>query len=90
MKGYAAHEKSTFEEVTCSRTLAQEATGIAEQAAAENMLTGALRKLFALAEAYPGAEGERELPSVAGGTRRDREQDPGVTPDLTTTAPHLQ
>lgn len=53
VKGYAAHEKSTFEEVTRARTLAQEATGIAEQAAAENMLTGALRKLFALAEAYP-------------------------------------
>lgn len=53
VKGYAAHEKSTFEEVTKARTAAQDATGVAEQAAAENMLTGALRKLFALAEAYP-------------------------------------
>ena len=53
VKGYAAHEKNTFEEVTRARTAAQEATGVAEQAAAENMLTGALRKLFALAEAYP-------------------------------------
>jgi LemA protein len=53
VKGYAAHEKGTFEEVTKARTAAQAATGVAEQAAAENVLTGALRKLFALAEAYP-------------------------------------
>jgi len=53
VKGYAAHEKGTFEEVTKARTAAQAATGVEEQAAAENMLTGALRKLFALAEAYP-------------------------------------
>ncbi|HSL66938.1 MAG TPA: LemA family protein, partial [Actinomycetota bacterium] len=53
VKGYASHEKTTFEEVTRARAAAQEATGIADQAAAENVLTGALRRLFALAEAYP-------------------------------------
>ena len=66
VKGYASHERATFEEVTRARTLAQEATGVAEQAAAENVLTGALRKLFALAEAYPelrASENFRQLQS---------------------------
>ncbi len=53
VKGYAAHEAGTFEAVVAARKTAQAADGVAEQAAAENMLTGALRKLFALAEAYP-------------------------------------
>lgn len=64
VKGYAAHERQTFEEVTRARTAAQEASGVEEQAAAENMLTGALRRLFALAEAYPelrASENFREL-----------------------------
>jgi LemA protein len=53
VKGYAAHERETFEEVVRARTAAQGASTVEEQAVAENMLTGALRKLFALAEAYP-------------------------------------
>lgn len=53
VKGYAAHEKETFERVVQARRQAIAATGVAQQAAAENMLTGALRQLFALAEAYP-------------------------------------
>jgi LemA protein len=53
VKGYAAHEKQTFEDVVKARTVAQDASGVEEQAQAENMLTGALRRLFALAEAYP-------------------------------------
>jgi LemA protein len=53
VKGYAAHERETFEEVVRARTAAQDASSVEEQAVAENMLTGALRKLFALAEAYP-------------------------------------
>ncbi|MEX0826988.1 MAG: LemA family protein [Acidimicrobiia bacterium] len=53
VKGYAAHERETFEEVVRARTAAQDASTVEEQAVAENMLTGALRKLFALAEAYP-------------------------------------
>ncbi|MFH1104265.1 MAG: LemA family protein, partial [Actinomycetota bacterium] len=53
VKGYAAHERQTFEEVVKARSAAQDAKGVEEQGKAENMLTGALRKLFALAEAYP-------------------------------------
>ncbi|MCL4290904.1 MAG: LemA family protein [Thermoleophilia bacterium] len=53
VKGYASHERETFEAVTRARAAAQEAKSIAEQAKAENMLTQALGRLFALAEAYP-------------------------------------
>ena len=53
VKGYASHERATFEEVTAARTRAQEAGGVADQAQAENALTAAIGRLFALAEAYP-------------------------------------
>ena len=53
VKGYAAHEKGTFEEVTQARTAAQQAQGVQQQAQAENALTAALGRLFAVAEAYP-------------------------------------
>jgi LemA protein len=53
VKGYAAHEKGTFENIAKFRTQAMQATGPADKAAAENQLTGALRQLFAVAEAYP-------------------------------------
>jgi LemA protein len=53
VKGYASHERGTFEEVTEARGRAQKAGTVGEQAQAENMLTQALGKLFALAEDYP-------------------------------------
>jgi LemA protein len=53
VKGYAAHERQTLEEVVQARNAAISATGVKQQAEAENMLTGALNKLFALSEAYP-------------------------------------
>ena len=53
VKGYAAHERETLEGVTRARQQAIDARGIADQAQAENMLTQALRQLFAVAEAYP-------------------------------------
>jgi LemA protein len=53
VKGYASHERGTFEEVTAARTAAQQAQGVEEQAKAENVLTAALGRLFAVAEAYP-------------------------------------
>ena len=53
VKGYAAHERGTLEEVVKLRNVAMAAQGPAQQAAAENMLTGALRQMFALSEAYP-------------------------------------
>jgi LemA protein len=53
VKGYAAHEKGTLEAVVKARNAAVAAQGPAAQAAAEGVLQGALRQLFALAEAYP-------------------------------------
>jgi LemA protein len=53
VKGYAAHERGTLDEVVKARSVAVAAQGPAQQAAAENMLSGALRQLFALSEAYP-------------------------------------
>jgi LemA protein len=53
VKGYAAHERETFEAVTNARVAAQQAQGVAAQAQAENVLTAALGRLFAVAEAYP-------------------------------------
>ena len=53
VKGYASHERATFEEVTAARTRAQQAGGVADQAQAENALTAAIGRLFAVAEAYP-------------------------------------
>lgn len=53
VKGYVEHEKSTLEAVTNARTTAMGAGTVAEHGAAENMLTGALKSLFAVSEAYP-------------------------------------
>ncbi|HWQ88411.1 MAG TPA: LemA family protein [Desulfitobacteriaceae bacterium] len=53
VKGYAQHEKSTLESVTQARNMAMAAGNVKDQAEAENMLSGALRSLFAVAEAYP-------------------------------------
>src|SRR2546427_11957219 len=53
VKGYAAHERGTFEAVTAARNQAMSAQGPAAKGQAEGMLSGALRQLFALSEAYP-------------------------------------
>lgn len=53
VKGYAGHEKSTLEAVINARNRAMTATGPGDKAQAENMLSGALKSLFALSEAYP-------------------------------------
>ena len=53
VKGYAAHEQGTFEKVTQARNMAMNATGPAEAAQADNVLSGALKSLFAVSEAYP-------------------------------------
>jgi len=53
VKGYAAHEKETFEKVTQARNMAIQAKDVNAQAGAENMLSGALKTLFAVAESYP-------------------------------------
>ena len=53
VKGYAKHEKETFQNVTEARAQAINAGSVKEQGAAENMLSGALKSLFAVAESYP-------------------------------------
>ncbi len=53
VKGYASHESGTLEAVINARNRAMSASGPADKAQAENMLTGALKSLFALSEAYP-------------------------------------
>jgi LemA protein len=53
VKGYAGHERGTLEAVINARNAAMAAPGVEQKVAAENMLTGALRQLFALSENYP-------------------------------------
>jgi len=53
VKGYASHEKETLENVTKARSMAMQASDLNEQAGAEDMLSGALKSLFAVAESYP-------------------------------------
>jgi LemA protein len=53
VKGYAAHERQTLENVIQARNMAVSAKTVAEHAQAENLLTGALKSLFAVSEAYP-------------------------------------
>lgn len=64
VKGYASHERETFERVTQARAGAQAAQGPAEQAQAENFLTQALRQLFAVAEAYPELRASENFASL--------------------------
>src|SRR5215212_7335809 len=61
VKGYAAHERGTFEAVTNARARAQAAQGPAEQGAAEGMLSQALGRLFAVAEAYPELQADENF-----------------------------
>lgn len=53
VKGYATHESSTFEKITEARTSAMNAGTVGEKSKAENMLSGTLKSLFAVAENYP-------------------------------------
>jgi len=65
VKGYAAHESGTLEKVIEARNRAMATTGSpAEQAAAENVMTGALKSLFALAEAYPDLKANQNFLSL--------------------------
>ena len=53
VKGYASHEKETLEKVVQARNMAMSAEGVKDKGEAENMLTGTLKSIFALAESYP-------------------------------------
>jgi LemA protein len=61
VKGYAAHERETFEAVTNARARAQAAQGPAEQGQAEGLLGQALGRLFAVAEAYPELQADENF-----------------------------
>ena len=65
VKGYAAHEKGTFENVAKMRSAAMSATTPAEISAAENQLTAALRQLFAVVEAYPQLRASEQFMALA-------------------------
>ena len=64
VKGYAAHERGTFEAVTQARANAINAQTPADQAQAENVLSGALKSLFAVAEAYPELKANQNFLSL--------------------------
>ncbi len=89
VKGYAAHEAGTLQKVTEARTKAMGAQTVEEHAAAENMLTGALKSVFALSEAYPDlkansnfVELQRELSDTENKIQAARRFYNGVVQDL--------
>jgi hypothetical protein len=73
VKGYAAHEKGTFENIAKFRSQAMQATTPEGKAVAENQLTGALKSLFAVAENYPELKASEQF--IAGIVERDRRFD---------------
>jgi len=66
VKGYATHESSAFENVTKARTMALGASGMTEKGQAENMLTGALKSIFAISEAYPDLKANQNFLALQG------------------------
>lgn len=66
VKGYAGHEKGTFENIAKFRSQAMQATSPADKAVAENQLTGALKSLFAVAENYPELKASEEFTQLQG------------------------
>src|ERR1700676_1948125 len=66
VKGYAAHEKGTFENIAKFRSQAMQATTPSDKAVAENQLTGALKSLFAVAENYPELKASEEFTQLQG------------------------
>ena len=66
VKGYAAHEKGTFENIAKFRSQAMQAATPADKAAAENQLTGALKSLFAVAENYPELKASEQFTGLQG------------------------
>ncbi len=64
VKGYAKHESSVFENVTKARSQAMQAGTVHDKEAADNMLTGALKSLFAVSEAYPDLKANQNFLSL--------------------------
>ncbi len=91
VKGYALHEQSTFEKVTAARSQAMQAHTPGERAAAEGNLQGALKSLFALAEAYPELRAnesflglQRELSGLEDALQNSRRYYNAIVRDLNT------
>ena len=66
VKGYATHEKGTFENIAKFRSQAMQASSPNDKAAAENQLTGALKSLFAVAENYPELKASEQFTQLQG------------------------
>jgi LemA protein len=66
VQGYAGHERAVFDEVTATRASAVRATGVEQKAEAENALTAALGRLFAVAEAYPALRATENFQQLQG------------------------
>src|ERR1700690_1436550 len=66
VKGYATHEKSTFENIAKFRSQAMQATTPGDKAEAENQLSGALKSLFAVAENYPELKSSEQFTQLQG------------------------
>ena len=91
VKGYAGHERDTLEAVVNARSAAMSAHGPVKQAEAENMLTGALKSLFALSEAYPDLKAagnfkdlQQTLEDLEGGIQNARRYYNAVVRDYNT------
>ena len=91
VKGYATHERTAFENVTAARSAAMGAQGPEAKGQAENMLSGALKSLFAVAEAYPDLKAntnflelQRELSDTENKIQASRRFYNGNVRDLTT------
>ncbi len=66
VKGYASHEKETLEGVIKARSMAMQATTVEDKNQAENMITGALKSLFALSESYPDLKANQNFLALQG------------------------
>lgn len=91
VKGYATHESQAFEKVSQARSQAMQATTPAQKGEAENMLTGTLKSLFAISEAYPELKAntnflelQRELSDTENKIQASRRFYNGQVRDLTT------
>ncbi len=96
VKGYAAHESTAFEKVSQARSQAMQASAPAEKSAAENTLSGTLKSLFAISEAYPDLKAntnflelQRELSDTENKIQSARRFYNGMVRDLNTKIEHF-
>ena len=90
VKGYATHERETFEKVTQARAAAMQATGPAQASAGRGHAEPGARRTAGRRRAVPRAARDRELPAALAQPLRARGRDPGLAPDLQLERPGLQ